>query len=306
MHPDFDDSLDDLFGLGSSEPRKALPAGFEKVREAAPLFAEQCPKCKGCGRFISYSGRDCGPCFACKGNGKHEFKTSPEARAQARTSAADRKARSEQANLEAFKASQPTAFAWLEAKRPTFAFAADVYAKIAKYGDLHEGTLAAVLRCVARDEERDAQRAAKQAEAKAAAPVDVASIVELFDRAAKAGLKRFTLRFNRMHFQVDRNKPNLIWVSEAGYGTAKLGRIENGIYKPGYAATPEVIARLVEIVKDPLAAGIAYSQLTSSCSVCGRHLENQDSVDAGIGPICAGRLNRPGLKFERAVAGEDF
>lgn len=33
------------------------------------IVAAQCVKCAGSGRFVSYAGRDCGPCFACKGTG---------------------------------------------------------------------------------------------------------------------------------------------------------------------------------------------------------------------------------------------
>jgi hypothetical protein len=40
--------------------------------------------------------------------------------------------------------------------------------------------------------------------------------------------------------------------------------------------------------------------------VCGKFLKNQDSVDAGMGPICAGRINRPGLKFVEVKPGVDF
>jgi hypothetical protein len=131
--------------------------------------------------------------------------------------------------------------------------------------------------------------------------MDVSRIVDAFQRAQEAGLKRFTLRFEGIHFQVDRNDPTLIWISEGGYGTAKYGRISQGAFRPGRDVNPAVIARILLIAADPMAAAIAYAQVTSSCSVCGRHLENQDSVDAGIGPVCAGRINRPGLKFERVA-----
>jgi hypothetical protein len=41
---------------------------------------------------------------------------------------------------------------------------------------------------------------------------------------------------------------------------------------------------------DPLAASIAYGRRTGQCSICGRLLENAESIERGIGPICAGNF----------------
>jgi hypothetical protein len=35
------------------------------------LVVENCKACRGAGRFISYAGRDIGPCFKCKGHGEN-------------------------------------------------------------------------------------------------------------------------------------------------------------------------------------------------------------------------------------------
>ena len=40
-------------------------------------------------------------------------------------------------------------------------------------------------------------------------------------------------------------------------------------------------------LKDPLAAQVAYGKLTGTCGYCGRVLEDEESVERGIGPICA-------------------
>ena len=34
----------------------------------------------------------------------------------------------------------------------------------------------------------------------------------------------------------------------------------------------------------------AYGKLTGTCCSCGRELTNEDSIEAGIGPICAGKF----------------
>lgn len=47
---------------------------------------------------------------------------------------------------------------------------------------------------------------------------------------------------------------------------------------------------LAEIAKDPKAASLAYGRELGHCGVCGRTLTDPDSINAGIGPICAGKM----------------
>lgn len=71
-----------------------------------------------------------------------------------------------------------------------------------------------------------------------------------------------------------------------------------GTQRPGgeYVGTNAELMRA--ILDDPVAALRAYGQITSSCGVCGRTLESDgaaysddwNSVEEGIGPICAMRL----------------
>lgn len=51
-----------------------------------------------------------------------------------------------------------------------------------------------------------------------------------------------------------------------------------------------VEAILAEIERDPMAAAVAYGKKAGRCCVCSAKLTNPKSIDAGIGPICAGRL----------------
>lgn len=46
---------------------------------------------------------------------------------------------------------------------------------------------------------------------------------------------------------------------------------------------------LAEIAKDARAASIRYGQEFGHCGVCGRGLTDEESREAGIGPVCAGR-----------------
>jgi len=324
------DDLSDLLGGAAPVAPTAAPPGEQWARirsyadqaPAAKAFEITCHKCEGRGRFISYSGRDVGPCYTCKGAGKLSRKTAPAQLERAKEH------RVEQA--QAIRQEAAPQIAWIEKtlargdKLPaTFAdIMRNCLVALQAGRILSEGRQGVIDRGMARDAAWAAawaaQRTAKvawtptaeadamagmyrQEEAAKAVPqapvVDVSNIAALFVRAQQAGLKRFKLRFTGVFFEQDKGNSALIWVSESGYGSAKYGRIADGVFKPGRDLNAEVIKLISGVAADPLAAGIAYAQVTASCSVCGRHLVNQDSVDAGLGPICAGRLNRPGLKF---------
>jgi hypothetical protein len=48
---------------------------------------------------------------------------------------------------------------------------------------------------------------------------------------------------------------------------------------------------LEAILHDPTKAMIDYGRQIGHCAICGRTLTNEESIAAGIGPICAGRYN---------------
>jgi hypothetical protein len=53
----------------------------------------------------------------------------------------------------------------------------------------------------------------------------------------------------------------------------------------------ERIAKVLDAIKaDPKAASILYGMTLGECGVCGRTLTNQESREAGIGPICSGKM----------------
>jgi hypothetical protein len=59
-----------------------------------------------------------------------------------------------------------------------------------------------------------------------------------------------------------------------------------GNQKPGATYRGKVTEGLQEILEDPMAAAVRYGKLTGTCSICGRQLTDEDSVDRGIGPVC--------------------
>jgi hypothetical protein len=53
----------------------------------------------------------------------------------------------------------------------------------------------------------------------------------------------------------------------------------------------EQVAKVLDAIKaDPKAASLLYGLKLGQCGVCGRTLTNQESREAGIGPICSGRM----------------
>lgn len=69
----------------------------------------------------------------------------------------------------------------------------------------------------------------------------------------------------------------------AEYGNAR----RYGKQAPGATYVGDITDELAAIMADPKAAAIAYGRLVGRCGVCHRNLENEDSVAAGIGPVCA-------------------
>ena len=238
-------------------------------------FVERCKKCRGSGTFYSFNGRYLGECFACKGKGSKSFKTAPETRAQSRQSAADRKQRT----AAEFDASPMGAYlttcGWMSGP-----FARDMQDRGRK-GTMTPNMIAAVERMMAKQIVRDAERAAK----KAAAPTSTLDLTDL-----PAG--RYAVPGGETRLKVLVRRPGNKWsgwtfVSDA----AEYGQRTNyGRQAPGGLYTGKIENELTAIMADPHAASVAYGKLTGTCGVCGRHLEDEASVAAGIGPICAKRF----------------
>jgi len=135
---------------------------------------------------------------------------------------------------------------------------------------------------------------------KSPAPVEVdnsqpGQFQALFDTFATGfgkGFKRMSLRF--ADFIVKPNRDNTaIWVTSAN-------ETEDGRFGPqpkylGKITPHQADSRLADdakdaiigISKDPLTAAIMHGKLTGNCSCCGQELTDPNSIEAGIGPVCA-------------------
>jgi Family of unknown function (DUF6011) len=286
---DFDDDISDLIG---GAPREQKPRSASFVPATERIFTEPCHKCHGSGRFVGYSGRTLGACFTCNGTGKLTFKTAPEQRAKARTSAATRKSAkaTERLNelvvqIDAFKADYPEIHTWMHDEAARFPFANEMLIALRKYGSLTPNQLAACRKCV--DGRKRAQEA-RVAREQSAPEINISKIEEAFAKASKS-LKKPKLHldaFTIKHAGANSKNAGALYVTE---GEEYLGKIVGGKFLSVKSCGDERQARVIEAAADPQAATIRYGRLTGHCGCCGRMLVDPVSVARGIGPICAER-----------------
>lgn len=162
----------------------------------------------------------------------------------------------------------------------TFGFAAKMRDVLQRWEGLTPGQLAAVRKCMAY---------AAPKSAPVALPSRPVSVLDL--RNVPSGMYADPDGSTRLKVKIQHGTgkwDGWIFVSDgAAYGRGT----RYGAQKPGSSGYVGGINDvIVSIVKNPAAASGAYGRLTGTCGICGRPLENEDSVERGIGPICAGRL----------------
>ena len=300
---------------------------------AIPGFVENCPKCGGSG-----SWRPGYPCFKCKGKGKLQFKTSPEARGKARKSSRARKQRDADATEKAF-------LMWLDeheairhwivpACQAGNSWAQSMYQGGVKYGALTDNMETAIYKAIVRDEESvegftawcedhegvlDWLIAESDAGNEFAAslltkgrqyghltPGQLGAVQKSLDNDQGAGKSESDIDLSDLmkgYYAVPQGDTRLkLCVRKPGKNSRYLGwtfvddgagygrRTTYGKQAPDGMYRGNVQDELRAILKDPLEAMVAYGKLTGTCGKCGRLLEDEESVAAGIGPICASKM----------------
>lgn len=269
-----------------TEEQKQLNRDFgnHKTTSSTPRFP--CGSCGGSGIFHSWTGRAVGKCFKCKGTGY--TRTDPVKLAQQRAKAAQKKMQREQEKIDqvcAFLESRPDIKEWLEyGCRKQDSFAQSLQASLNQYGAWTPNQLAAVERSLARIAERRAERAKAEA-AVATDPnaLDLSGIPSGM-YAVPGGETRLKLRINH----VTKGKwLGFIFVDDgAEYGA----RQKYGMQKPGGKYVGKLVEQLRTIAANPMEASAAYGRLVGVCGICGRKLEDEQSVAFGIGPICRAKF----------------
>ena len=294
------DDLDDFDNVKVKHEPASVEESIEHWEERGSqsaqgaIYEEKCEACHGRGRFISWAGRDVGPCFKCDGTGVRKFKTSPEQREKNRQRRADKK----QAKMEAlakkhaeFVETYPAEVEFIDRmakweynKGIEDGFYTSMASNLTRYGSLTEKMLAAVQRGM----EKAAERDRKHAERFKDCPM-VPAIIEAFDSAAEH-LKYPKLRFGEITLSRagdNSRNPGMVYVKR---GEDYMGKIDrDGRFRPVRNAPDEVLQLVADLGDDPLSKAQAYGIETGVCCCCARELTNPESVELGIGPICRSR-----------------
>ena len=126
--------------------------------------------------------------------------------------------------------------------------------------------------------------------------LDIAAVYESLSSAAANGLKWPALRFDGMALSLATSGKNVgcIYVKRgAEYGAEYLGKItpDDGTFYPSRDCVEADCERLTAILEDFEGELKAHGIDTGICGCCGRELTNPESIENGIGPICADRFN---------------
>ena len=160
-------------------------------------------------------------------------------------------------------------------------FAASLIEQIATKGSLSEKQMFAASAMLMKIKQTQADKKSNLVS------IDLSNVKKIFDKAHEA--------IKTPKFRVDNIVLSRAPDSGANAGAIYVkvdgeyaGKVTGGYFVPCRA--PEgTLEKLQEIAKDPLGSAVAYGKRTGNCSCCGRELTKHDSIEKGIGPICAER-----------------
>jgi len=127
-------------------------------------------------------------------------------------------------------------------------------------------------------------------------PSQFEALFNAFETAKGKGAKRLTLRFEGVNIKPNRDL-SALWVTsqtefeQGDYGMQPkyLGKVTRTSIDSKFSDT--VRETIMGAANDPLTAAIKYGKVSGSCSCCGKELTVKESIEAGIGPICAKKFN---------------
>ena len=162
-------------------------------------------------------------------------------------------------------------------------FAKSLVDQVASKGSLSDKQLFAASAMLAKIKANKAERESNMTS------VDVSRILAVLDKADPA-MKTPKIRVGDFVF----SKPaphsknaGSVYIKQLG---EYIGKVTGGYYLPVGNVSKDTIAEIQEICKDPMESAVAYGRRTGNCAVCARELTVKESIDRGIGPICADKL----------------
>lgn len=178
----------------------------------------------------------------------------------------------------------PAEFEWITAGcQRGNAFAISLLGGLARYRSLTDGQLNAVRRAITRDAER-----ANPTPATSVAGEGFTKLLEGFAKARASGLKWPKVHVADLTFSAagaNSKNPGSLYIKS---GDLYLGKISpQGEFRKSFECTPVQADLVVKVGLDPLAEAVAHGKRTGHCAICSRKLTDPESVDRGIGPVCA-------------------
>lgn len=268
----------------------AQPSKWQKPEtdaRKAPIV--DCPKCRGTGHFVSYSGRVLGNCFKCDGSGKTKGLLQDAASVARRESYQAKKVeefRAHKARVEAWGDEHVDVLKWVDsAAARGFEFAISLRDRLNSVGTLTEGQVAAVRRAIQKSQERRTEQAAN---APSVAGEGFQRLLASFETAKSNGLKSPKVRIGSLSFspaKAESANAGFLYVKSAGEYAGKIS--PDGRLFACSNVDQATRDQIVRVGRDPLAEAVAHGKATGQCSCCGRELTDPASIAAGIGPICA-------------------
>lgn len=163
----------------------------------------------------------------------------------------------------------------------------DIAAKLQRFGSFASPAQAAYADKLVAWSQPLVPVAAPAAPVAAPAPVvQTIALPRLFDLMQRLAKLRFAgLTIAR------KNGDSLCWIKVEGVEKV-VGKIERGtltLWQRPMVDLGDLTRRLLEIERDPEAAAVLYGKASGNCSICGRDLTDPESIERGIGPICAGK-----------------
>jgi len=242
---------------------------------------DKCRACNGSGVFRSkFTGRVVGDCFRCHGTGRVSHGMNERVEKAKATKQAN--VQKEQDARNAYIEEHRAVIDYLRQREQRWDFARNCLERLANKGSMSEGQLNAAYNAMESDAARAKARAVEAAKAEPEGSGLDLSALPAGRYAVPDGDTRLKLLVKKP--EAPGKWAGWVFVSDAAeYGQQqKYGR-----QAPGKTYSGKCVDQLRAILADPKAAVIAYGKLTGTCGVCGRKLENAESVAAGIGPICA-------------------
>ena len=162
-------------------------------------------------------------------------------------------------------------------------FAKSLVDQVASKGSLSDKQLFAASAMLAKIKANKAERESNMTS------VDVSRILAVLDKADPA-MK--TPKIRVADFVFSKPAPHSknagsVYIKQLG---EYIGKVTGGYYLPVGNVSKDTIAEIQEICKDPMESAVAYGRRTGNCAVCARELTVKESIDRGIGPVCADRL----------------